>query len=58
MRLNMNLPTKAQTATESKEVLEQVVQGRRIEIQAVIVRIMKARKVCLFTQAVLSTQID
>ncbi|KAF9527571.1 Cullin [Crepidotus variabilis] len=44
IRVNLNLPIKAETKAESKEVLKTVDEDRKYVIQATIVRVMKARK--------------
>ncbi|KAF9046411.1 Cullin [Panaeolus papilionaceus] len=44
IRVNLNLPIKAETKAESTEVLKAVDEDRKYVIQATIVRIMKARK--------------
>lgn len=44
IRVNLNLPIKAETKTESTDVLKTVDEDRKYVIQATIVRIMKARK--------------
>ncbi|TFK28030.1 Cullin-1 [Coprinopsis marcescibilis] len=44
IRVNLNLPIKAETKAESTEVLKTVDEDRKYVIQATIVRIMKARK--------------
>lgn len=43
--ININVPLKAETRTENQQVMAQAAEGRKIEIQLVLVRIMKARKV-------------
>jgi cullin 1 len=44
IRVNLNLPIKAETKAESTDVLKTVDEDRKYVIQATIVRIMKARK--------------
>ncbi|KAL0567834.1 ubiquitin ligase (cullin) of SCF [Marasmius crinis-equi] len=44
IRVNLNLPIKAEVKAESKDVLKTVDADRRIVIEATIVRVMKARK--------------
>lgn len=44
-RVNINVPIKAEVVTQDLEILTRTAEERRIEIQLVIVRIMKARKV-------------
>ncbi|KAK7040956.1 ubiquitin ligase (cullin) of SCF [Paramarasmius palmivorus] len=44
IRVNLNLPIKAEVKAESKDVLKTVDADRRIAIEATIVRVMKARK--------------
>ncbi|KAF5371252.1 hypothetical protein D9758_004235 [Tetrapyrgos nigripes] len=44
IRVNLNLPIKAEVKQESNEVLKAVDEDRKYAIQATIVRIMKARK--------------
>ncbi|KAG8899979.1 hypothetical protein FRC00_000382 [Tulasnella sp. 408] len=44
IRVNLNLPTKADVKAESANVLKTVVEDRKYAIQATIVRVMKARK--------------
>ncbi|KAG2009878.1 ubiquitin-protein ligase [Coprinopsis cinerea AmutBmut pab1-1] len=44
IRVNLNLPIKAETKAESKDVMKTVEEDRKYVIQATIVRIMKARK--------------
>ncbi|KAF5315363.1 hypothetical protein D9619_007309 [Psilocybe cf. subviscida] len=44
IRVNLNLPIKAETKAESTDVLKAVDEDRKYVIQATIVRIMKARK--------------
>ncbi|THV03349.1 Cullin-domain-containing protein [Dendrothele bispora CBS 962.96] len=44
IRVNLNLPIKAEVRQESNEVLKAVDEDRKYAIQATIVRIMKARK--------------
>ncbi|KAF8651092.1 hypothetical protein AX16_004892 [Volvariella volvacea WC 439] len=44
IRVNLNLPIKAEVKAESSEVLKAVDEDRKYVIQATIVRIMKARK--------------
>ncbi|KAF8073803.1 Cullin [Lyophyllum atratum] len=44
IRVNLNLPIKAETKAETSDVLKTVDEDRKYVIQATIVRIMKARK--------------
>jgi len=44
IRVNLNLPIKAEVKAESADVLKAVDEDRKYVIQATIVRIMKARK--------------
>lgn len=44
IRINLNVPLKAEQKTESNDVLKTVDEDRKYVIQATIVRIMKARK--------------
>jgi len=44
IRVNLNLPIKAEVKAESSDVLKAVDEDRKYVIQATIVRIMKARK--------------
>lgn len=44
IRVNLNLPIKAEVKAESSDVLKNVDEDRKYVIQATIVRIMKARK--------------
>lgn len=44
LRVNLNLPMKAEARIESSEVLKTVDEDRRLLLQATIVRIMKSRK--------------
>ncbi|KAG6918745.1 hypothetical protein DXG01_011936 [Tephrocybe rancida] len=44
IRVNLNLPIKAETKAETKDVLKTVDEDRSYVIQATVVRIMKARK--------------
>ncbi|KAJ8072146.1 ubiquitin ligase (cullin) of SCF [Marasmius tenuissimus] len=44
IRVNLNLPIKAEVKAEAKDVLKTVDADRRIVIEATIVRVMKARK--------------
>ncbi|KAJ6470184.1 cullin-1 [Mycena vulgaris] len=44
IRVNLNLPIKADVKAESSDVLKAVDEDRKYVIQATIVRIMKARK--------------
>ncbi|KAG6829544.1 hypothetical protein H0H87_011110 [Tephrocybe sp. NHM501043] len=44
IRVNLNLPIKAEKQAETKDVLKSVDEDRKYVIQATIVRIMKARK--------------
>jgi len=44
IRINLNLPIKAEAKAESNDVLKTVDEDRKYVIQATIVRIMKARK--------------
>ncbi|EPQ30308.1 uncharacterized protein PFL1_02424 [Pseudozyma flocculosa PF-1] len=44
IRVNLNLPVKAEQKAESTEVMKTVDEDRRLLLQATIVRIMKARK--------------
>ncbi|KXN88701.1 Cullin-1 [Leucoagaricus sp. SymC.cos] len=45
IRVNLNLPIKAEVNMESSDILEAVNKDRRYVIRATIVRIMKARKI-------------
>ena len=45
LRVNLNLPVKAELKAEQTEVLQAVDEDRKFVYQATIVRIMKARKV-------------
>lgn len=47
IRVNLNLPIKAEVKAEAQDVLKAVDEDRKYVIQATIVRIMKARKVRL-----------
>lgn len=49
------MPLKAETTAENKQVMEQTAESRKIEIQLVLVRIMKARKVRFFSRFLLFT---
>ncbi|KAG6841967.1 hypothetical protein C0991_004458 [Blastosporella zonata] len=44
IRVNLNLPIKAEKQAETKDVLKSVEEDRKYAIQATVVRIMKARK--------------
>jgi hypothetical protein len=44
IRVNLNLPIKAEVKAETSEVMKSVDEDRKYVIQATIVRIMKARK--------------
>ena len=44
-RININMPLTAETTAENKQVMAQTAESRKMEIQLVLVRIMKARKV-------------
>jgi len=44
IRVNLNLPIKAEVKAESADVLKTVDEDRKYVIQATIVRVMKARK--------------
>lgn len=47
MKLNLNMPARAELKVEATEVLQAVEEDRRFVYQATIVRLMKGRKVCL-----------
>lgn len=46
LRVNINVPLKADVKTDNAHILQQTTEDRKIEIQLVLVCIMKARKVC------------
>jgi len=46
MKLNLNMPARAELKVEATEVLQAVEEDRRFVYQATIVRLMKGRKVC------------
>jgi len=45
MKLNLNMPARAELKVEATEVLQAVEEDRRFVYQATIVRLMKGRKV-------------
>lgn len=44
MKLNLNMPARAEMKVEATEVLQAVEEDRRFVYQATIVRLMKGRK--------------
>jgi len=48
MKLNLNMPARAELKVEATEVLQAVEEDRRFVYQATIVRLMKGRKVCFY----------
>lgn len=55
MRLNLNVPLKSEAKKESDDTQKEVEEGRKVFLQAVIVRIMKARKELKHVQLVQET---
>ena len=55
LRVNLNLPVRAEQKAESNDVLKTVDEDRRLLLQATIVRIMKARKSLRHAQLVQET---
>jgi cullin 1 len=49
MKLNLNMPARAELKVEATEVLQAVEEDRRFVYQATIVRLMKGRKVSLIS---------
>jgi hypothetical protein len=49
LKINLNMPVKTEQKAESVEVLAAVEEDRKFIYQAVIVRIMKSRKVSFFS---------
>ncbi|KAK0553485.1 ubiquitin ligase (cullin) of SCF [Tilletia horrida] len=52
LRVNLNLPIKAEQKTESKDVMKTVDDDRRLLLDACIVRIMKSRKTLKHAQLI------
>lgn len=50
IRVNLNMPARAEQKAEAQEVLQAVDEDRKFVYQATIVRLMKGRKVGLADQ--------